>query len=161
MNDIKPLDYDELRAALVMLGTDWEPDIDDPGTSSEKWTGKWYRSGPTSTFDPSTASPEMARAVASLINAMPRLLRLETTLTVFKHDARAYLAAVDEWTEISNLKWNNVTLQRKRFDLAKHELNSARSRLCETLSYQDSETEDEAIPEVPIIETLPVEPEEN
>lgn len=67
-----------LVAALELLGTAWEPDLDDPRTELEAWTGKWTTTGGDGrerVVDVSTGGPRLARAIATVVDAAPPLLR--------------------------------------------------------------------------------------
>lgn len=67
-----------LAETREVLGTDWKPDIDDPGTSHEVWTGKWGRTigGETNVVpaDIAIESADFARRVAVLVNSAPLIL---------------------------------------------------------------------------------------
>lgn len=103
----------ELNQALAELGTDWEADTDDPGTKDEMWTGKWHRrlNGDDCTADVSVEGPAFARAVATLVNAVPSLMATVARYLQMESDNKA-LGSIGKHTErviktLHDLKQNN------------------------------------------------------
>jgi hypothetical protein len=69
----------ELRELLVTLNAGlpaapWEPDIDDPGTENEEWTGKMYHPPDGSATALYDGDAKLARNLALLRNLVPRLI---------------------------------------------------------------------------------------